>query len=96
MMEQFRICAVWPTEYWIGSSMNHIQGLEDCLNMLLLCFRKRMSDSGRVLTAYLGCSRSGERARRSSGEPGSADFGLWALKAFLAELGVRLAPGLYV
>ena len=52
--------------------------------------------SVRVYVYYLGCSRSGERARRSSGEPGSADFGLWALKAFLAELGVRLAPGLYV
>ena len=26
MMEQGRICAVWPTENWLGSSMNHIQG----------------------------------------------------------------------
>ena len=26
MMEQVRLCAVWPTESWIGSSMNHIQG----------------------------------------------------------------------
>lgn len=49
-----------------------------------------------TLTSDLGCNRSGERARRSKGEPGSADFGLCALKAFLAELGVRLAPGLYV
>ena len=28
MMEQVRLCAVWPTENWPGSSsMNHIQGL---------------------------------------------------------------------
>ena len=26
MMEQARLCSVWPTENWIGSSMNHIQG----------------------------------------------------------------------
>ena len=27
MMEQVRLCAVWPTENWLGSSMNYIQGL---------------------------------------------------------------------
>ena len=26
MREQVRLCAVWPTENWLGSSMNHIQG----------------------------------------------------------------------
>ena len=26
MMEQVRLCAVWPTENWLGSSINHIQG----------------------------------------------------------------------
>ena len=26
MMEQIRLCTVWPTENWLGSSMNHIQG----------------------------------------------------------------------
>ena len=25
MMEQVRLCAVWPTENWLGSSRNHIQ-----------------------------------------------------------------------
>ena len=25
-MERVRLCAVWPTENWLGSSMNHIQG----------------------------------------------------------------------
>ena len=25
-MGQVRLCAVWPTENWLGSSMNHIQG----------------------------------------------------------------------
>ena len=33
------LCAVWPSENWLGSSMNHIQGLR----MLQACFRKRMS-----------------------------------------------------
>ena len=26
IMEQVRLCAVWPTENWLGSSLNHIQG----------------------------------------------------------------------
>ena len=26
MMKQVRLCAVWPTENWLGSSRNHIQG----------------------------------------------------------------------
>ena len=26
MMEQVRLCAVWPTENWLGNSINHIQG----------------------------------------------------------------------
>ena len=25
MMEQVRLCAVWPMENWLGTSMNHIQ-----------------------------------------------------------------------
>ena len=25
-MEQVRLCAVWPTENWLGSSRNHMQG----------------------------------------------------------------------
>ena len=27
MMEQVRLCAVWPMENWLGSSLNQIQGL---------------------------------------------------------------------
>ena len=27
MREQVRLCAVWPTENWFDSSMNHIWGL---------------------------------------------------------------------
>ena len=38
MMERVRLCAVWPTENWLGSSMNHIQGwmivLECCRHAL--------------------------------------------------------------
>ena len=41
MMEQVRLCAVWSTENWHGSSMNHILGW--ILRILLSCFRKRMS-----------------------------------------------------
>ena len=26
MIEQVRVCVVWPMENWLGSSMNHIQG----------------------------------------------------------------------
>ena len=26
VMEQVRLCAVWPTENWLGSSLNHMQG----------------------------------------------------------------------
>ena len=26
MMKQVRLCAVWPMESWLGSSLNHIQG----------------------------------------------------------------------
>ena len=26
VMEQVRICAVWPTDNWLGYSLNHIQG----------------------------------------------------------------------
>ena len=26
MMEQVRLCAVWPMENWLGCSLNHIQG----------------------------------------------------------------------
>ena len=26
MMEQVRLCGVWATENWLGSSMNQIQG----------------------------------------------------------------------
>ena len=25
-MEQVRLCAVWPMEIWLGSSLNQIQG----------------------------------------------------------------------
>ena len=45
MVQVRRLCDVRPTENWLGSSMNHIQGwLDDCLRMLLSCLRKRMSD----------------------------------------------------
>ena len=26
VIEQVRLCAVWPTESWFGSCMNHTQG----------------------------------------------------------------------
>ena len=44
-MGQVRLCAVWTTKNGHGSSMNEPHTvLEDCLNMLLSYFRKRMSD----------------------------------------------------
>jgi hypothetical protein len=42
-----------------------------------------------------GWSRSGDNARLSKGEPGSADFGRLKDDFFaVTELGVKLAPGL--
>ena len=38
MMEQDRLCAVWPRENWLGSSMNHIQrvgGLSEYATVML-------------------------------------------------------------
>ena len=43
MMEQVMLCTVRPAENWLGSSMNHIQGWMNDLNMLLSCFRTKMS-----------------------------------------------------
>ena len=51
MMEQVRLCAIWPTENWLGSSLNRIH----CLRVLLSCCRKRMSDER---------GRSGKRRAR--------------------------------
>ena len=42
MMEQVWLCTVCPMENWHGSSMNHIQGWLNDLNMLLSCFREKM------------------------------------------------------
>ena len=33
-MEQVRLCAVWPTENWLGSSMNQVQGWKT----VLICY----------------------------------------------------------
>lgn len=47
---------------------------------------------GALFSALLGCKRSGERALRNSGDPGSALFG--RLMHFLVlEPGVRERPG---
>ena len=35
MMEQVRLCALWPMQNWRGLSLNQIQGWRTCLNMLL-------------------------------------------------------------
>ena len=44
MMVQVRLCAVWPAENWAWLFHEPHAGFEDCQNMLLSCFRKRMSD----------------------------------------------------
>ena len=46
MMEQVRLYAVWPTENWLGSSMNHIQGWKAvwecyCHALEKICLRDR-------------------------------------------------------
>ena len=53
LMEQVRLCAVWPTENWHASSRSHIQG---CLRMLMICFRKKMSGGGFNRERYRYCN----------------------------------------
>ena len=71
IMEQVRLCAVWPSENWLGSSMNHIQGLMTRLRMLLPCFRKRMSvpevDLGVRDDEQRRGGRAGDQRRRQRG-----------------------------
>ena len=45
VMEQVGLCAVWPMENWLGSSLNQIRGLGRCPRILLSCFRARTSGS---------------------------------------------------
>jgi len=61
--------------------------------------------SGEMVVVFLGLPsaptprgwmRSGESARLSSGEPGSADLGRLKEDFLAADPGVKLAPGLYV
>ena len=47
-MEQVRLCAVWPLENWLGSSLNQLQG----------CTTVRESYSRALEQGPLGCSIS--------------------------------------
>ena len=55
MMKQVKLCAVWPMENLLGSSLNQIQGWPT-LRILLSCFRARTSEEKvdylRSLEAY--------------------------------------------
>ena len=42
MTEQVRLCAVWPMENMLGTSLNHIHGWMNDQYMLLVCFREKM------------------------------------------------------
>ena len=53
MMGQVRLCSVWPTE---RLALPWTMGLEDYLNMLLSCFRRRTSDLGPDGRARKWCS----------------------------------------
>ena len=35
MIEQVRLCAIWPMENWLGSSLNHIKVGDHCPRILL-------------------------------------------------------------
>ena len=48
-MEQVRLCAVWPTENWIGSSMNHIQG---CMTVWESCRCRHALDKGYLMLMH--------------------------------------------
>ena len=58
MMEQVRLCAVWPTEKWLGSSMIHIQGWKTvwicyCHALEQGClFRSRITSNTSMLFLY--------------------------------------------
>ena len=44
MMEQVRLCAVWPTAGDLACLFHEPHtGFDHCLRMLQVCFRKRMS-----------------------------------------------------
>ena len=43
IMEQVRLCAVWPTENWLGSSLNNIQGTTTVRESYSSAFRSRNS-----------------------------------------------------
>ena len=46
MMEHVRFCAAWPTENWLGSSMNHIQGW----NTVWICYWHARQNRSLLLT----------------------------------------------
>ena len=44
MVEQVRLCAVWPMKDWLGTFRTTIRpGRTNYLNMLLSCFRTKTS-----------------------------------------------------
>ena len=44
MMKQVMLCAVWTMENWLGASKEPHTGLDDCLRVLLSCFRYKTSE----------------------------------------------------
>ena len=68
-MKRVRICAVWPN--WLSHEPH--TGLEECLNVLLSCFRKDMS-GGRGMVAGCGVGRG-----RCGGGGGGGDEGAGGL-----------------
>ena len=53
MMEQVRLCTVWPQENWLGTFKTNIQDWMNDLNMLLSCFRTKMSALREVMVTRL-------------------------------------------
>ena len=59
MMEQDRLCAVWPMENWLGSSQNQIQDWTTVRESY-----SRALEQGPLVERWMWCFRVGERSRR--------------------------------
>ena len=72
MMDQVTLCAVCLTENWLGSSLNQIQGRDNCPIILLSCFRARTSGRHGACSWSVGTKRQRELIRSFAASPQSS------------------------
>ena len=71
MVEQVRLCAVWPTEIWLGSSLNQILGWTTVLESYSHVLEQGPLDRERALARLSGTDRpslSIHKSKRSEGD----------------------------